>query len=246
MSKKQAELLAPLWWRPWLRREVLQELTTLIATVDQSGLDALYREYAQRIGEASAESRYKYLDVGYHTLESLLLARKLGLHEGPPRRVLDIGTGGGYLPFVCRFYGHDAVGIDVEDVFYDGLAACLGVRRIEGTVRPQTPLPDLGGRFDVIAACGIVFHNKGRTERGRVFWSSEDWRFFLNDLVAQQLRTPGTIYLVPNRQTIGRRFGRERRAYSPDLMGLAGRNGAAVNRRRGTIRFNFDAPRAIR
>ena len=245
IAERLAALQRTLRWNP-RRREILRDLRELIATVDVPCLDALRGKYAERMRKAGAASRYKYLDVVFHTLQKLLLARELGLHEGPPRRVLDIGTGGGHLPLVCHFYGHQAVGIDVKDAFYEGLAACLGATRTVVRVEARTPLPDLGGRFDVITACDIAFNEKREGKTRGVYWSLEDWQFFLNDLVTHQLRTPGTIYLKLNKEARGRLLGVDRRAYNREVLALAARNGAEVSRWRGTIRFSFAAPREIR
>lgn len=244
VAERLATLQRTLWWHPH-RREILRDLRALIATVDEVRLDALRGKYAERMRKASAASRYKYLDVVFHTLQKLLLARELGLHKSPPRRVLDIGTGGGQLPFVCRFYGHQAVGIDVKDAFYDGLAACLGVERTVVRVEAATPLPELDGRFDVITACDIAFNEKRMGKTRGIYWTLQDWQFFLNDLAANQLRTPGTIYLKLNKEARGHLLGIDRRAYSRDALALAARNGADVSRWRGTIRLSFDTPRAL-
>ena len=244
VAERLATLQRTLWWHPH-RREILRDLQALIATVDEPGLDALRGKYAERMQKASAASRYKYLDVVFHILQKLLLARELGLHKSPPRRVLDVGTGGGQLPFVCRFYGHQAVGIDVKDAFYDGLSACLDIERTTVRVEARTPLPDLGGRFDVITACDIAFNEKREGKARGIYWSPDDWQFFLNDLVAHQLRTPGTIYLKLNKEARGRLLGFERRAYNREVLALAARNGADVSRWRGTIRLTFATPRAI-
>jgi len=244
VAERLTALGRTLWWHPH-RREIMRDLRALVATVDEPRLDALRREYAERMRKASAASRYKYFDVVFHTLQKLLLVRELGLHEGPSRRVLDIGTGGGHLPLVCRFYGHDAVGIDVGDAFYDRLAACFGVQRTVVRVEAGTKLPDLGGRFDVVTACDIAFNEKRAGKTRGVFWSLPDWRFFLNDLSVNQLRTPGEIYLKLNKEARGRILGVAHRAYSRDALVLAARNGAEVSRWRGTIRLGFAAPREI-
>lgn len=244
IAERLAALRGTVRWNP-RREEILQDLRALLATVDESCLEALRDKYAERMRKAGPASRYKYLDVVFHTLQKLLLVRELGLHASPSRRVLDIGTGGGHLPFVCRFYGHQAVGIDVKDAFYEGLAACLGAPRTVVRVEARTPLPDLGGRFDVITACDIAFNEKREGKTRGVYWSLEDWQFFLNDLVARQLRTPGTIYLKLNKEARGRLLGVDRRAYNREALALAARNGAVVSRWRGTIRFSFAAPREV-
>ncbi len=81
----------------------MQDLRTLMSGVDFARLDALREQYAERIHRAGPDSRYKYFDVAYYTLQKLLLARQLGLDRGPPRRILDIGTGGGHFPSSVAF-----------------------------------------------------------------------------------------------------------------------------------------------
>lgn len=237
-----AERMAALWRPPgWhrRRREIRQNLNALMSTVDSARLDALRAQYAERMQKASADSRYKYLDVAFYTLQKLLFAYDLGLHEGPPRRVLDIGTGAGHFPFVCRFFGHHAVGIDIDNALYDGIATCLGVERTIVRVEPRMRLPDLGGRFDLVTACNVTFNDK-RTPRGpRLYWSVEEWQFFLDDVVAHHLRRPGTLFIALTKERQGRLMGVDRLGYNRQVLAMAGRNGAIVSRRLGTIKLSL-------
>lgn len=237
-----AERMAALWRPPgWRRRrrEIRQNLNALMSTVDSARLDALRGQYADRMQKASADSRYKYLDVAFYTLQKLLLAYDLGLHEGPPRRVLDIGTGAGHFPFVCRFFGHHAVGIDIDNALYDGIATCLGIERTIVRVEPRMRLPDLGGRFDLVTACNVTFNDK-RTRRGpRLYWSLEEWQFFLDDVVAHHLRRPGTLFIALTKERQGRLMGVDRLGYNRQVLAMAGRNGAIVSRRLGTIKLSL-------
>ncbi|SJZ79392.1 Methyltransferase domain-containing protein [Enhydrobacter aerosaccus] len=241
-----AALDAAMKWHP-AEREMRRHLRALMAKVDSGRLEELRRQFGERMRKASADSRYKYLDVAFYTREKLRLARRLGLDKAPPLRVLDIGTGGGHFPFVCRYFGHSVVGIDIENPVYAGIAGSLGVERTIVRVEPGTPLPALDGRFDLITACNITFNEK-RGDRGqpRQFWSLPEWQFFLEDLVANQLRYPGTIYLMLNKQSRRRLLGFEWPAYNRELMAMAARNGARIDRLGGTIRMSFASYRAIR
>lgn len=239
------ERMAALWRLPrWYRRrkEIRQNLEALMSTVDGARLDALRGQYADRMRRASADSRYKYLDVAFYTLQKLLLAYDLGLHEGPPRRVLDIGTGAGHFPFVCRFFGHDTVGIDIDNALYDGIASCLGVERTIIRVEPCIPLQDLGGRFDLVTACNVTFNDK-RTPRGpRLYWSVAEWQFFLDDVVSRHLQRPGTLFIALTKERQGRVMGVDRLGYNRQVLAMANRRGAIVNRRLGTIKLSLDGP----
>ena len=61
-------------------------------------------------------SYQKYMDIDYWLFENLRRAYVLGLHKMTGKiAILDIGTGPGYFPFICGFYGHDAEALDVPD-----------------------------------------------------------------------------------------------------------------------------------
>ena len=52
---------------------------------------------------------------------------ELGLHRSPPRRkVLDLGTGCGYFPYICNYFGHTTVTTDLDAVpMYDEITEFL-------------------------------------------------------------------------------------------------------------------------
>ncbi len=238
-------LKGALRWNP-RRREVMRDLLALLATVDGARLDTLREKYADATQRADAAAGYKYLDVPLYTLQKLLLAHKLGLEGGLPRRVLDIGTGGGHFPFVCRFFGHRAVGVDIGNELYEGIAACLGVRRTIVRVAPLTPMPYLGEKFDLITACDVTFNDKDDRDGRRVYWSLAEWRYFLNDLFANHLQYPGVLYLKLNKEWQRGYFGSDRLFFNRALLTMAARNGAAISRLRGTIKFTLSSRREIR
>ncbi len=239
---EQLAILAKDLRGPQWDAEILRNLQTLMGIVDSAGLDALRAEHAESMRTADAVSGYKYLDAPYFTLLKLLLAGELGLDRDPPRRVLDIGTAGGHFPFVCRHFGHDAVGIDIENPLYESIATCLGIRRTIARVEPYRPLPNLGGRFDLITACNTTFNDMGDSG----YWTTAEWQFLLNDLVSNQLRYPGELYIQLNEETKGRPLKSGLPAYNRDILRMAARNGAAVRRSRGTIRMRFTAHSVIR
>ncbi len=238
-------LKAALKWNP-RREEITRSLQALTATIDWPRLDKLRQEHADGIRTADPAAGYKYLDVALYILQKLLLAHELGLERGPPRRVLDIGTGGGHFPFVCCFFGHQAVGIDIDNALYDGIATSLGVRRTIVRVAPLARLPALGGKFDLITACDVTFNDKDDRDGRRVYWTLGEWRFFLNDLFANHLRYPGTVYLKLNKEWQRGLFGSDRLFFNRELLAMADRNGAVVSRRRGTIKFSLISGREVR
>lgn len=238
-------LKAALRWNP-RRRAIAHDLQVLLATVDTGQLEKLRQQHADAIRGADPAAGHKYLDVALYTLQKLLLAHELGLAEGPPRRVLDIGTGGGHFPFVCRFFGHRAVGIDIDNELYEGIAACIGVQRTIVRVAPLARLPDLGEKFDLITACDVTFNDKDDRDGRRAYWTLPEWQFFLNDLFANHLRLPGILYLKLNKEWQRGIFGADRLFFNRALLAMAASNGARVSRRRGTIKFSLEQAHDIR
>jgi SAM-dependent methyltransferase len=139
---------------------------------------------------------YKYLDIEKYLPFNVRLARMIGLREMKPQRILDIGCGGGLFMYVARYYGHDPVGIDIEDELLGDMAAALGVERRIAPVLAFQPA-SMSVQFGLITCIGTVFerHN-GSNPQG--WWSSAEWKFFLSDL--QRLLTPdGQVFLRINR-----------------------------------------------
>jgi 2-polyprenyl-3-methyl-5-hydroxy-6-metoxy-1,4-benzoquinol methylase len=110
-------------------------------------------------------SRAKYLKPRRNVRRNLRVCRALGLLDSPPLKILDIGCGSGFLLYCAQRYGHEAVGIDVEDSFFAEMAALYGVDRRIAPVRPFEPLT-IEGRFDVVTSTLVTF-DRYRDEQGR-------------------------------------------------------------------------------
>jgi SAM-dependent methyltransferase len=118
----------------------------------------------------------KYLDWRVWLDANLQRIRNLELDLGPPRRVLDIGSGSGYFLYICKLLGHDALGLDVPDVpMFTEMIRMLGVERVNWRISPYIPLPDLGRKFDVVTAHMICFNNHKHSNLCGV----EEWYLFL-------------------------------------------------------------------
>lgn len=138
----------------------------------------------------------RFADAAYWIGISVERAQDLGLDRSAPLRILDLGCGAGYFAYLCRFLGHECVGLDVDEqpLFRDA-TQLLQVPRIVFRIARGQPLPDLGNRFDLVTAYLICFH-KMLGENGRfALWRPEDWKFFLNDVRTHVLKARGKIIL---------------------------------------------------
>ncbi len=148
--------------------------------------------------------REKYLDFWRYVRRNLYICRELGLlSRAPRRRILDIGCGGGLLLYCAKYYGHEGVGIDIDDEFYARMAERLGVDRRLEPVRPFQPLL-VEGKFDVITCIATAFDRYYDRHAGhRHYWSAPEWSFFLSDL-EKRLTPDGKVLLWLNRQNVDR------------------------------------------
>jgi hypothetical protein len=126
-------------------------------------------------------------------------ASRLQLDHGPALKILDIGTGFGYFPYICRYFGHDPLGVDVMVPANRDVVQLLTVPWRECRVEAFHKLPDFDRKFDLITAILIFFNNP----RSANTWGVDEWSFFLKDLAENQLTEAGRIYLVLNTDMTG-------------------------------------------
>ncbi|AWN14289.1 hypothetical protein [Salinisphaera sp. LB1] len=139
---------------------------------------------------------FKYFNVRPWIVENIKRALRLGLQNTHERRVLDLGTGFGYFPYVCEFMEHEAEAPDIEGHrLYDRVIAALGVNRQHHRIQPFKPLPlSDNGRFDYITAYQIAFNRPGLPGA----WGPSEWAFFIDDVLENQLAEGGQLHLELN------------------------------------------------
>ncbi|MBY0456079.1 MAG: hypothetical protein K2V38_01945 [Gemmataceae bacterium] len=159
-----------------------------------AGIQAEYREASPYPGYS------KYLDIEPVMRRALYSAYELGLHRSPPLRVLDLGTGCGYFPYICKYFGHTAVAVDLDEVpMYREVVDCLGVDRRVCRISAFERLPDIGPRFDVVTALAVCFNNHDQPD----LWGPDEWLFFLKDLADNQLTAGGRLLMKLNQESDG-------------------------------------------
>jgi SAM-dependent methyltransferase len=204
----------------------------ITSTIDQEKFREIYERYKM---ENPGDEWPKYLEIERWMEINLKRVRDLGLDLGGRKRVLDIGCGTGYFLYICQFLGHDVLGmdLDVEPGFRE-MVDLLGVKRVIWCIEAYQPLPDLGPRFDVIAAHMICFNG----HKSDKLWKIPEWEFFLDDLAENHLQPGGQVCLELNREY-------DDSLYTPELKAYFEARGADVHTQRVLFNPLRPAPAAV-
>jgi SAM-dependent methyltransferase len=177
----------------------------ILATLDRTEFEKLRERYPYRSNSARIN---RFEDATYWIGINVERAQDLWLDRTPALRILDVGCGAGYFLYVCKFFGHEGLGLDTDDEpLYRATTTLLNVRRTISRIDPQTPLPNVGEEFDLVTAHRICFHRLGRALNGDFNeWASADWKFFINDIRSRFLKPEGRLLLDFNPRPDGSSF----------------------------------------
>ena len=166
----------------------------ILSTLDQAEFARLRENYPYRL-DARRINRYE--DAAYWIPVNVERAQDLWLDRTPPLRILDLGCGAGYFLHVCRYFGHQGVGLDTDDdPLFRGATALLNIHRVISRIHPQIPLPDLGEKFNLVTAHRVCFHRIARAQNDEWReWTPADWKFFIHDIRKRFLTPNGRLLL---------------------------------------------------
>jgi len=168
----------------------------LLSEVDADEYSLIQRHYL-----SAPDGMTKYLDPIVWFESKLRVARKLGLNNKGPLKILDLGTGPGHFPVVARYYGHDVTGTDLPRVsggvdktghFYDALCSIYRVKRISHVIKPNEPLGGLNRDYAMVTTFLAAFN----VDERKMPWSVENWRFFLTDINLNVLARNGVLFMM--------------------------------------------------
>lgn len=200
----------------------------ILETLDRAQFEKLREQYPYRPGSPRIN---RFEDVVYWIEINIERAQDLWIDRAPPIRIVDLGCGAGYFLYLCRLFGHEGLGLDTdEELFFRGTTQLLGVRRVVGRIHPQTPLPDLGKKFDLVTGHRVCFHRIERDENG-VWkeWTPADWEFFIHDIRTRFLKPNGRLLLELNPRPDGSSF------FTEELRAFFESQGARIFRRKALL-----------
>lgn len=137
----------------------------------------------------------KFLDTDRWVYENMRRVYFLGLNKANNKMIiLDVGTGAGYFPFICNYYGHRAEALDVPDnEMYNQIIRELGITRYTQTIKAYEDL-DVNNQYDLITGFMICFNNHKTPD----VWHIQEWDYFLKSVCKKNLRPGGNIFVSFN------------------------------------------------
>jgi SAM-dependent methyltransferase len=201
----------------------------ILDDIDWLKFKDLRHKYPYRSGSPQIN---RFEDIVYWIDINVERAQDLWLDRADPLRILDLGSGAGYFLYVCKHFGHDALGFDTDsEPLFGATTELLGVRRVIGRIERQKPLPDLNQKFDLVTAHRICFHRIGKVRDG-VEWSPADWEFLVTDIRSRFLEPNGRLLLDFNPRLDGSSF------FTPVLREFFSSQGARIFRSKALLAKN--------
>jgi SAM-dependent methyltransferase len=195
----------------------------ILETIDRERMSKLREQFPYK---STSPRINRFEDADYWVGINVERAQDLWLDRTPPLRILDLGCGAGFFLYMCRLFGHDALGMDTDnEPLFRGTLELLNVRRVVSRIEPDVPLPDLGQRFDLVTAHRVCFHRIRRAPNIEPSeWTPKNWRFFMSDIRTRFLEPEGRLLLDFNPRRDGSSF------FTPELRACFLAQGARIFR----------------
>lgn len=193
-----------------------KDTAEIMKTIDYQKVIDLRAETLKKKQELDADPNdvkgaWKFLDIDLWIPVNLERVYRLGLQSSPPLDVLDISGGAGYFAYICRHFGHKVHTTDID--LWEEFNEMMHIFNLERSVlwvKPFTPVPSYGRRFDLITSFMIAFNFPGdEAER----WGIKEWEYLLKDLEDNHLKEEGVIHLLLNPHPDGTWYSDELKNY---------------------------------
>ena len=182
------------------------------------------------IKETESFEKYFVLKNNFIQL-GLIRATQLNLHKKDNLSVLDLGTGAGYFPYICNFYGNYAECLDIEgNKFYDHSTDALSLIKYHHEIVYNKKLP-IDKKYDLICAYMICF-NGHKTE---ALWGVHEWSVFLREIIQKNLKDGGKIFLSFNLEDDGKPFSEDLKKFFNSFSKSFSKNEILISNNKGLI-----------
>src|SRR5437588_10954934 len=140
LSRKILKFTEPLMYRRgWRRaqRSIFRvPLGPMVAKIDHDRAREIQQRYAN-----STAGYAKYANIEPWLRLNRERVQDLNLQRSAPKRVLDLGCGGGFFLLILKTLGHSVLGLDTERApLYTELVDLFDIPRIIWMVKPFEPL----------------------------------------------------------------------------------------------------------
>ena len=111
----------------------------ILRTVDREQMSRLREKYPYK--ETSLRIN-RFEDANYWVPINVERAQDLWLDRTRSLRILDLGCGAGFFLYVCRIFGHDALGLDTDnEPLFRGTTDLLHVNRVIASIEKKLGCP---------------------------------------------------------------------------------------------------------
>lgn len=148
------------------------------------------------INNIGANSNNKYMvDVENTINEQLFWVHQLNLDKSAPLSILDMGTGAGLFPYICREYGHNVDSCDyrLSPGWWNNGYTLLNINPKHYYVYKYKSVGNtFDQKFDIIVSFRSCI---GTTTYGGIgaaaidVWDVDEWKFFLKDCSTNLLKS---------------------------------------------------------
>jgi hypothetical protein len=165
----------------------------------------LFRTIQEKYRKIAPNENYtKYVNISDCLKRNLKSAYRLNLHKSKPLNILDFGAGAGYFCFVCNYFGHNVMAMDVgKSPVFDELIQLLGINRKIGAIEAFKKLPKFDTDFDLITAFYVPFNRASNPDE---VWRVEEWKFLLEDFANNLLKENGQIFFFLHTENDGKHY----------------------------------------
>lgn len=113
--------------------------------------------------------------------------------QSSKKRIIDLGTGAGWMVYLCKQFGHESYGTDIQRrPEYEEGYKFLGINNnVSGDLVYINKKLTIKGKFDYITSFRSFIGQKPRA------WEKNEWKFFLSDC-RDHLNDGGHVYLSCN------------------------------------------------